>query len=231
MVGNKPKQKLVIIGDGETAELAHDYFTADTDFEVAGFSVEGAYLKKQTLLGLPVVPLESVQDIFSPQTHSAFIAISFTQLNRLRRRLLNTAKAKGYSLCSYISPKAYIGTQTEIGENCFILEGAILQRGAKLGDNVTVWSGSLIGHRSTVAADCFVGAHVAVSGFCTVGAGCFLGVNSCLAAGVKIAESCVIGAGAVVISDTEAAKVYVGNPAKPLPNRSVNDFISGEEAI
>ncbi|MCW4029173.1 MAG: acetyltransferase [Candidatus Bathyarchaeota archaeon] len=231
MAGKCPKQKLVIIGDGETAELAHNYFAADTDFEVVGFSVEGAYLKKQTLLGLPVVPLESVQDVFCPQTHRAFVAVSFTQLNRLRRRLLNIVKAKGYPICSYISPKAYIGTQTEIGENSFILEGAIIQRGAKLGDNVTIWSGSFIGHRSTVAADCFVGAHVAVSGFCTVGAGCFLGVNSCLAASVKIAENCVIGAGAVVISDTEAAKVYVGNPAKSLSNRSVEDFISGEEAI
>jgi sugar O-acyltransferase (sialic acid O-acetyltransferase NeuD family) len=231
MAGNKLNHKLVIIGDGETAELAYDYFAADTDFEVVGFSVEGAYLKKQTLLGLPVVPFESVQDIFSPQTHYAFVAVSFTQLNRLRRRLLNTAKSKGYPICSYISPNAYIGTQTKIGENCFILEGAIIQRGAKLGDNVTVWSASFIGHRSTVAADCFVGAHVAVSGFCSVGSGCFLGVNSCLAPGVKIAESCVVGAGAVVISDTETAKVYVGNPAKPLPNRSVEDFISGEKAI
>jgi sugar O-acyltransferase (sialic acid O-acetyltransferase NeuD family) len=230
MVGN-PKSRLVLVGDGETALLAHDYFRRDTAFEVAGFSVEAAYLTTSTLLGLPVAPFETLETRFSPQTHCAFIAVSYTQLNRLRRRLFDAAKTKGYQLCSYISPHANIAPDVEVGENCFILEGVIVQRGVKIGDNVTLWSGSLIGHRSSIGDNCFVASEVAVSGFCTVGENCFLGVNSCIADCVKVGRDCVVGAGAVVVSDAAEGQVYVGNPAKPMPNRGVEGFISGRETI
>jgi sugar O-acyltransferase (sialic acid O-acetyltransferase NeuD family) len=229
MAGNK--EKLVIIGDGETAEIAYDYFTSDSNYEVVAFSAEKNFIRNQTLFGLPVVPFEEIESFFDPKSHKVFVAISYTQLNRLRRRLFNIAKEKGYSLCSYISPKSFIGKNTEIGENCFIFENVTLQRGAKIGNNVTIWSGSLVGHRSIVRDNCFLAAHVAISGFCEVGENSFVGVNSCTAGGIKIAKDCVIGAGGVVVKDASEGKIYVGNPAKPLPNKNTELFIAGKELI
>jgi sugar O-acyltransferase (sialic acid O-acetyltransferase NeuD family) len=229
MTGNKAK--LVIIGDGETAQLVYDYFTSDSNYDVVGFSAERAFLKKQVLFGLPVVPFEEVEKFFDPQTHKAFIAISYTQLNRLRSRLLEAAKKKGYATCSYINPKSFIGNDISIGENCFIFEHVNVQRGTKIGNNVIVWSGSTVGHRTIVEDNCFVASHVALSGFSEVGQNCFLGVNSCTVDGVKIAKDCVIGAGAVVLKDTSEGQVYVGNPAKPLPNKNTDCFITGKEMI
>ena len=55
------KEKLVIIGDGETAEIAYDYFTSDSNYEVVAFSAERNFRRNQTLLGLPVVPLEEIE--------------------------------------------------------------------------------------------------------------------------------------------------------------------------
>ncbi|MCL5948964.1 MAG: acetyltransferase [Candidatus Bathyarchaeota archaeon] len=225
------KEKLVIIGDGETAEIAYEYFTSDSNYEVVAFSAERNFRRNQTLFGLPVVPLEEIEKSYDPTRHKAFVAISYTQLNTLRRKLYNQAKQKGYSLCSYVSPNAFVGKNTEIGENCFIFENVTIQRGAKIGNNVTVWSGSLVGHRSVIGENCFVASHVAISGFCNVGENCFLGVNSCTVGGLKIGANCVVGAGAVLVKDACAGKVYVGNPAKPLPNKSTHVFISGEKTL
>ncbi len=183
------------------------------------------------LYGLPIIPFEEIERFFDPKEYKAFVAISFTQLNRLRTRLFNITKAKGYTLCSYISPKAFIGKNVEIGENCFIFENVTVQRNVNIGNNVTIWSGSFIGHHSLIGDNCFVAAHVAVSGFCDVGENCFFGVNSCITGAKKIAQDCIIGAGAVVIKDTTKAMVYVGNPAKPLPNKNVEAFIKGEKMI
>jgi sugar O-acyltransferase (sialic acid O-acetyltransferase NeuD family) len=229
MVGSK--SKLVIIGDGETAQLAYSYFTADTNYEVVGFSAEAKYMRSQRLFGLPAVPFEAVEQTFDPEKHWAFVAVSYTQLNRLRSRLYQAAKQKGYRLCSYISPHAYVGTDTEIGENCFILEQAAVQRGAKIGDNVIMWTGSTVGHRSKIGSNCFIATHVAISGFCEVGENCFLGVNSCTANNIKIADDCVVGAGAVVIKDTFQGGVYVGNPAKALPDKDTAVFVTGTETL
>ena len=44
--------KLVIVGDGETAEMAFEYFTHDSPYEVTAFSVEKKYAKKEELFGL-----------------------------------------------------------------------------------------------------------------------------------------------------------------------------------
>jgi acetyltransferase-like isoleucine patch superfamily enzyme len=106
-----------------------------------------------------------------------------------------------------------------------------IQRNAKIGDNVIIWAGTSIGHRTTIADNCFFASHVAVSGFCNIGRNCFLGVNCCLANNLEIADDCIVGAGAVLVDDTSAGRIYVGNPAKPLPNRTTKEFISGEKNI
>jgi sugar O-acyltransferase (sialic acid O-acetyltransferase NeuD family) len=216
------KEKLVIIGAGETAELAYEYFTRDTQYEVVGFSVEKEHINNIALFGLPVVPLENIEDYFIPHLHSAFVAVSYTQLNRLRSRLFNIVKNKGYHLCSYISPKANISSNIEIGENCFIFENVTLQRGSKIEDCVTIWTGSTIGHRTHIGNNCFLAMHVAISGFCDVGDYCFFGVNSCMSNNLRVTADCIIGAGAVLIKDATEGGIYVGNPAKPLPNKITN---------
>jgi sugar O-acyltransferase (sialic acid O-acetyltransferase NeuD family) len=220
------KMPLVIIGDGETGEIAYEYFSQDTNYEVAGFSAEKAFMKNQTLYGLPVVPLENLEKAFDPDDFRVFVAVSFTELNRVSARLLKTVKLKGFKPCSYISPKAFLGKNVQIGENCFIFENVTIQRATKICDNVTIWTGSSIAHQSVVGANCFVASQVAISGFCSIGENCFLGVNSCVVDRINVAKDTVIGAGAVVVSDTESGKIYVGNPAKPLPEKGVESFIN-----
>jgi len=229
MAGNKPN--LLIVGAGETAALAYDYFTEQANYNVVGFGVEQAFLKNQTLFGLPVVALEDIKQHFAPEICSAFVAVSYTQLNRLRSKLCHFTKLNGYPLTSYISPHAVIARNVEIGENCFILENVTIQRGSKIGANVTLWCGCSIGHGSVVHDNCFLASHVAVSGFCEIGAGSFLGVNSCLRDKVHVGKDCVVGAGAVLTNDTFDACIYVGNPAKPLPNKTTEPFILGKEII
>jgi sugar O-acyltransferase (sialic acid O-acetyltransferase NeuD family) len=209
-------EKIVIVGDGETAELAYEYFTYDSPHEVVAFSVERAYAKRERLFDLPVVPFEELENIYAPDSHKAFVAISYTQLNRVRERLYRETKRKGYECVSYISSKAFVWRNVEVGENCFILENNVLQYAVRVGNNVVLWSGNHIGHQTVIKDNVFISSHVVVSGYCEVGEHCFIGVNSSIANNIKIAKDCLIGMGAVVHKDTQERKVYVGNPAKPI---------------
>jgi len=205
--------KIIIVGDGETAELAYEYFTYDSPYDVAAFSAEKDYISKKNLFGLPVVAFEELEEFYDPKSYRVFVAISYTQLNRVRAKLFSQVKRKGYSAVSYVSSKAFVWRNVEIGENCFIQEHNVIQYSVKIGDNVTMWSGNHVGHRSLIKDNCFVSSHVVISGYCEVGENCFLGVNSCIANNVTVAKDCIIGAGAVVLKDTEERKVYRGNPA------------------
>jgi sugar O-acyltransferase (sialic acid O-acetyltransferase NeuD family) len=211
------RKPLVIVGNGEIAEMACEYFDHDSDREVAAFTIGSDYIKEATLSGRPVVPLEEVATRYPPSAYDAFVAIGDGQLNRLRRRHVDGCKAMGYSLTSYVSSKAFVWRNVSIGENCFILEHNVLQPFTSLGDNVTLWSGNHIGHRSVIEDDVFMSSHVVVSGFCRVGARSFLGVNSALAHQVQIAPDNFIAMGAVITGSTEPDSIYQGNPAEKRP--------------
>lgn len=211
MANNRP---LVIIGNGEIAEMACEYFAYDSDREVAGFSIGAEFIKEPTLHERPVVPLDDLVARFPPASHDAFVAIGDGQLNRLRRRHFDGCKALGYQLASYVSSRAFVWRNVEVGENCFILEHNVLQPFTRIGDNVTLWSGNHIGHRSVIEDDVFMSSHVVVSGFCRIGARSFLGVNSAIAHQVQVAEDNFIAMGAMITAATEPDSIYQGNPAE-----------------
>jgi sugar O-acyltransferase (sialic acid O-acetyltransferase NeuD family) len=201
-------RKLVIVGDSAFAEIAHEYFDADSDYEVVGFSVEQAYLKRDRLRGLPVVPFETLEQAFDPATHEVHVATTYTQLNRLRARLAAATKAKGFRLASYISSRAFVWRNVEIGEHCFIFEDNTVQPFVKLGSNVVLWSGNHIGHHSTVRDNCFISSHVVVCGFCDIGENCFLGVNAVISNNVTVGRDNWIGPGVPIMKDTAPGAFY-----------------------
>jgi sugar O-acyltransferase (sialic acid O-acetyltransferase NeuD family) len=208
------KKELVIVGAGETAHLAYEYFTHDSDYTVAGFAVQGQYRNSERYLGLPVVDFESVESAFPTDRYSAFVAMSSAKLNRVRTRLYEQTKAKEYKLASYVSSKAFRWHNVEVGENCFILEDNTLQPFVTVGNNVTLWSGNHIGHRTVIGDHCFITSHVVISGFCKIGDSCFMGVNATVADEVTIASDNFIAMAAVIAQDTEENAVYIGNPAE-----------------
>ncbi len=201
-------KKLVIIGLGETADIAYEYFSCDSDFEVAGFSVDKTYLDRSEFHGLPVVPLEEIVEHFPPAEYHAFVAVSSAKLNRVRTRLYREVKELGYSCASYVSSRAFVWRNAEIGENCFIFEDNTIQPFVRIGNNVILWSGNHIGHNTVIHDNCFIASHVVVSGFCEIGENCFLGVNSTIINNITVARDCFIGAGVLIQKDTEEGKVY-----------------------
>lgn len=218
---NSPQgEEVVIVGTGETAEIAHEYFKHDSNHTIVAFSVDKEYRDDDIYRGLPVVTLEDLQDKYPPESYAAFVAVSSTKLNRIRTRLYNRVKEKGYSLVSYISSHAFVWQTADIGENVFIFENNVIQHGCTVGNNVVLWSGNHIGHQTKIGDNCFVTSHVVVSGFCQTGTNSFLGVNASMGDHLTIGEDCVLGAGAVVHKNLDGGKVYVGNPAHPLEKSS-----------
>jgi len=148
-------KKLIIIGDSSFAEVAYEYFTHDSAYEVHGFSVERAYLKQDVLFGLPIVPFEELVQHYDPREYAVYVATVYTQLNRLRTRLYAQAKSWGYECASYISSKAFIWPNVVLGEHCFIFENNVIQPFVQLGNNIVLWSGNHIGHHSVIKENCF----------------------------------------------------------------------------
>jgi sugar O-acyltransferase (sialic acid O-acetyltransferase NeuD family) len=202
------RKKLIIVGDSAFAEIAREYFDIDSDFEVVAHAVEKTYLKRDELNGLPVVPFETLEKTFAPDNHYVYVATVYTQLNRLRTRLANNAKGRGFKLASYISPHAMVWRNVQLGEHCFIFEGNTVQPFVKIGSNVVLWSGNHIGHHSVVEDNCFISSQVVISGFCVIGANSFIGVNATLANNVTIGKDNWIGPNVLIVKDTAEGAMF-----------------------
>jgi sugar O-acyltransferase (sialic acid O-acetyltransferase NeuD family) len=202
------EDKLVIVGDRLFGEIAYEYFTYDSPYEVVAFSVERDYLRRETLAGLPVVPFESLQDRYDPATHHVHVALTYGQLNRVRTRLVADAKSKGFELASYVSSRAFVWRNVELGEHCFIFENNVVQPFARIGSNVVMWAGNHIGHHASIGNNCFISSHVVVAGSVQVGDNCFLGVNSTLVNDITVGRDAWIGPHVTITRDVSPGSVF-----------------------
>jgi sugar O-acyltransferase (sialic acid O-acetyltransferase NeuD family) len=214
------KRQIIIFGAGEIAELADFYFTHDSEFEVAGFTVDAAYIKSSEFRGRPVLPFERLTERFPPERYGFFVAVSYTKLNMVRAEKVAAARAMGYEIVSYLSSRATTFPGFELKENCFILEDNTIQPFARVGDNVTLWSGNHVGHHSTIEDDVFLASHIVVSGGVRIGQGSFVGVNVTIRDHVTIGKKCVLGAGALVLEDQPDFSVIAprGTDRSPVPS-------------
>lgn len=199
---------VIIFGAGDYARIAAAYLDADSDHNVLGFSVDGAYKDRDELLGKPVHAFEDMVESHPPDRVKLLVAVGFSGLNQGRTSVYERCKALGYSFVTYINSRAYQWGNLEVGENTFIFEANVLQPFVRIGNNCVLWSGNHIGHDSRIDDHCFIASHVVVSGNCTIGHSCFIGVNATLRDGVRVAPRCLIGAGAVILKDTEEGDVY-----------------------
>lgn len=193
--------KLLIFGDQDFAQLAYEYFTYDSPYEVVAFTADREHIKVEELCGLPVVPFDEIDQRFPPAEHSVYAAIVYGKLNRIRQEVASRAKSLGYSLASYVSSRAFVWRNATIGEHCFIFEDNTIQPFVAIGDNVVLWSGNHVGHHSRIGSHCFVTSHVVISGWCEIGDHCFLGVNTTLANNTRIGAESWVSHGAVLAGD------------------------------
>lgn len=178
------------------------------------------YKNKQKMNGKPVVNFDDVEHRYPPEEYDFFVAVGYSDTNKLREGICKSAKQKGYSLTSYVSSKAITWPGFKCGENCLILESNNIQPYVSIGNNVTLWSGNHIGHHSIIEDNAFISSHVVVSGGCHIKRNSFIGVNATLRDHICVEEYNIIAAGALLTKSTAAYGVYVGAPAKPLDKKS-----------
>ena len=218
---------LVIFGVGELAQLAHYYFAHDSERRIAGFTADAAYATEREFRGLPLVSYDRVSETFPPDDFDLFVAIGYTALNVARAQKCTDAKARGYRLATYVSSRASVWPDLELGDNCFVMEGTLIQPFVRISNNVIVWSGSLISHHVEIADNCFIASGVTVSGGVRIGPNCFIGANATIREHLSIGRDCIIGAGALLLKDAPQGSGYLALDTKNsgIPSRRLQSLL------
>ena len=85
----------------QISKLLHFPFTQNTE-------------NQKELLGLPIYDIESIHKDIPASGYYLFVALSSNHLNR-DKKLYYELKEKGYNFASYVSSKAFVWDNVEIG--------------------------------------------------------------------------------------------------------------------
>jgi sugar O-acyltransferase (sialic acid O-acetyltransferase NeuD family) len=209
--------KVIIFGAGRGALTAYKYLKYDSSHEIVAFTVNKEHIHSASLEGIPIVAFENLEEQFSTDTHFLFAPLGFDEMNKVRQRVYEKGKEKGYKFISYIHSSNKTLVPISIGENCFILENQSLNLDVKIGNNVVLWSGNQIGDRVVIEDHVWISSEVCISGNVVIGRNSILAVHSTISHDVHIAEENFIGANALIVKNTQPKEVYVEPPTPKAP--------------
>lgn len=196
-------KKLFIYGVGGLADYAAYVFANDSDFEVMGTCIEKNYFKKNMQDSQDIKVFEEIEDQLIQENIFLFIAVGN---NIVRERIYQLSKEKGIQMATYISSKASTWPDLDIGDNCFIGEGSVIQPLVKIGSN-SILFGARLGHH------CQIGDHVLLSGptlggNVSVGNYSFIGLNAVVLQNLEIGTRNIVGMGVAIKNSTGDAEVF-----------------------
>lgn len=113
-----------------------------------------------------------------------------------------------------------INSGLTVGKNTFIK--AHIQRGNA--DKVVIGNNVIMGHESYVVTHCPIRSFTEDNGI-IIEDHCWIGSRAMIMPGVTLGRGTFVGAGAVVSKDTEPFSIVVGNPAKKIKMREVNEIL------
>lgn len=203
--------KVVLFGNGRGADVAYRFLTKDTEHEIVGFTVDEKYIKSRELRGLPLVPFEDVQKHYPPEDFRLFILLGYQQMNGLRQTKYEAAKAKGYTLESYVASDIFRVEPIVVGENCFILDNQSISLDVTFGNNVVAWSSNHVGDMSTIGDHAWLASHVTIAASVKVENNVFLGVGATVATNVTLGAGSFVGAQALASNDVAPNTVHVAS--------------------
>ena len=199
-------KKLVIFGNTVVAELAHYYFTRDGDYEVIAFTVDRSYVNNEQFNGIPLMAFEDLEEKYDKNSFELFLAIGPNKMNSIRERKFIEAKSKGYSFASYISKNAIV--HSELGENCLVADGVIINPFSTIGSNNFFWEQALICNYAEIKDHCYFSPKITVSSYCMIENNAVIGTNSVVKARVKVAHKSLVGASSYISKNTKKDGVY-----------------------
>ncbi len=217
-------QEIVLFGCGKIGEVLLYYFQHQSDFEVVAVTVDRDYLPGERWNDLPTVAFDEVERRYPPSEYQMFVALGYQQMNALRAGKVDEAKAKGYTLVSYIHPDAGLPRDCTYGENTFVMNHVMIHPCVKLGRNNFIWSGTIIGHHGSVGDHCWLTSGAEIAGAVQVGDYCFFAINSTVADQLTVGDRCFIGASALVTKSTQPGEVYIQEPTDKI-RLNVDQFL------
>ena len=132
--------------------------------------------------------------------------------NTIRKKKVDDKIFNNYGIA--IHPSAIVSPYSEIGEGTVVMQGAIIQSGAKIGKHCIINTGATIDHDCTIDDYVHISPNATLCGNVHIGEGTQIGVGTSIVPGIKIGCWTLICAGSVVTKNMPDNCIAAGNFCK-----------------
>lgn len=185
--------KVVIFGTSNFSTCLCQTLKVEGIHDVISYTVTNDFLCDKELDGIPIVAFESLDDIFDMSECEIALAIGYSEMNGLRKRIYFKCKQRGYKIFTYLSPHTLIYNQN-IGEGSLIYPGVYIGPYVRIGKCVVLQMNACITHHIFIGDFSFIAAGSTLGGDVNVGNNCFIGLNSTIRNGISIGSQVLVGA-------------------------------------
>jgi len=219
------KEKIVVVGGGGHAKVIITILKKITTFEIAGYTDN---VNKNKLLDVEYLGTDEILDkLFISGVSNAVIGIGQLKSSAIRINIIRKLKEIGFKFPPIVSTTAIINADVKIGDGTVIMDGVVINTGARIGKF------SIINTKASIDHDCIIGdnTHIApgvtLSGDVIIGNEVLIGTGASVIQGRKIVDHVIVAAGSSVMGYLLEKGTYIGIPARPMPTKE--DFKSKNE--
>lgn len=218
-------KKLIIIGNTEHALTMLQYIHNVNYGDVVAFSVNEQYIREPKIKGIPVLPLEKLDQYYQPDQVNLILGIGYTKMGDVKEKLFRLLTDRGYQFVNFIHPTAIIAEDVELGTGNNILEGVILEAGVKLSDGNLLFGGTMIAHDTIVGSFNSFSVKVVVAGCSQVKNHCFVGANATVRDHVILEDYVLVGAAAYADRNLKEYSVLAAQKSVILEDKRSTDYL------
>lgn len=218
-------KRLVVVGNGPYSQMMKKYVEQTEFGEVLAYAVDAGYIQKGEMDGVPVLSLESLRETFACDKISLIMGIGYRNMGEIRKEAFGICKQYGYRFENYVHPTALIAKDVDMGEGNNILEGVIIEEGARMGDANLLFGGSMVAHETTVGSYNTFSVRAVAAGCAVIKNHCFLGASSVVRDHVTLENYVLLGAASYGFKDMEPYSVVMPAKSVILNDKKSTDFL------
>jgi sugar O-acyltransferase (sialic acid O-acetyltransferase NeuD family) len=201
-------------GAGGHAKSLLEALRSSERFHVVALADDDPRLEGATILGVPVVVGDALQDLRNQGIEHAFVGIGGVTSPDARRRAFSRLVAAGFVMPQVVHAAAAVSPWAELGRGAQVLALSVVNAAAAVGDGAIVNTGAVVEHDCVVGESAHLGPRAVLGGHATVGAGAHVGMGAVVVEGRRVGEGAFVAAGAVVVADVPDSARVAGVPAR-----------------
>ncbi|MFD1037190.1 acetyltransferase [Virgibacillus byunsanensis] len=201
---------VILLGLGGNAKVLIDILELG-NYEIKGYTASS---EQENPYDIPYLGDDSLVLNYDEKEFMLVNTIGSVSDMKLRKKIYDSFKSKGYSFATLVHPNAYVSARATINEGVQVMAGVVVQPFATIGENSIINTNAVVDHDSLVRENCHIAPGVTISGGVKIGTCTHIGTGASVIQNIEIENNVIVGAGSVIIENVRGNKKVIGVPAK-----------------